>query len=295
MAKYGFGQISIPYGYYDEDKTQPIYVATKELIDLGTPENKPQPFSFANNDYVNMNFFNLCYKFPKLLSNEDVYHLTFKIRRFWNPEWNNDIVNNVKHNQNWNFNLYLGNEDFTGKVLANAVYQKLTVSETIFGVDLEGKGYQDNTYSYLFTPNRADKFEYLIFKLDRDVEDFVYSNEDGGNGRCLQPNETLTPSIMNSYVFDIKLETLTNLFDKITNDGTVIRVGIQAPTGTLFSLGGEQMKIGRRGIYENTEDINLTTLSIVPPTIPNGYLGNTILIDYKITDTPLDWTDDISV
>jgi len=44
------------------------------------------------------------------------------------------------------------------------------------------------------------------------------------------------------------------------------KIGVQGPPSLLMSINGEQIRVGRNGIYEINNGINITSISFVPKT-----------------------------
>lgn len=64
---------------------------------------------------------------------------------------------------------------------------------------------------------------------------------------------------MDITVNENNIYLMTNIIDILTSTyglTELIRIGIQGPTGLMMSINGEQIKIGKTGIYE-LNDINI--------------------------------------
>lgn len=104
------------------------------------------------------------------------------------------------------------------------------------------KGTSNTTFELIFNPNAT--YDSIVFVLRRDALDFKQYNEaDQTNGRFLKIEIKKFERILN--IIDTELKTL---FPKIING--LKKVGIQGPPGLLFALNGEEMHVGRSGIYE---------------------------------------------
>lgn len=80
---------------------------------------------------------------------------------------------------------------------------------------------------------------------------------------------------LNGIIIDknsIQLNSLINIISRLNSryEGLTYlkKIGLQAPSGFLFSMNGEEFYIGKSGIYE-IQDINITNLSFV---IRDSYL-----------------------
>lgn len=84
--------------------------------------------------------------------------------------------------------------------------------------------------------NPADGFDEIIFELQRIAEDYSHRNPDGTHGRKMNIN--------------IKHFTkLNNILDYI-GISSLAKIGVQGPPGLLMSINGEEIRIGKSGIYE---------------------------------------------
>lgn len=117
------------------------------------------------------------------------------------------------------------------------VYQK---------VDSEKKDEYDY-FEFIFSPN--SQYNKLLFVMSRTVTDFYIKN-----GRVMDFDiedvrvikNLLTSNVMSSYYGNVSI---------------LKKIGIQADSGLLFSINGEEMRIGRSGFYELYDD-NIPIISI---------------------------------
>lgn len=96
------------------------------------------------------------------------------------------------------------------------------------------------TFELIFTPNAS--YNQIVFELKRTVSDFSMVNEKGTSGRLMK---------INILQFDRVNNVISNYLAK-TYPGMVSlkKIGIQGPPGLLFCIDGEEIRIGRSGIYE---------------------------------------------
>jgi hypothetical protein len=107
----------------------------------------------------------------------------------------------------------------------------------------------------IFTPN--DVYNTIVFSINRTVEDFM-------------ENKTKKMSIS-----DINLQKIENILPENIN---MEKIGIQAPSGMLFTINGEEIMIGRTGIYElYNKDIPITYLGFVTKKDDNKFF----IVDYQ--------------
>lgn len=112
---------------------------------------------------------------------------------------------------------------------------------------IAGENNNKIAYEFVFTPNST--YNQIVFQLQRkDIDYFV-------------PRKMI--------VDVIKLCRVTNIIDtslKVKHPELVYlkKIGVQGPTGMMFVLNGEEIKIGRTGIYELYSDlIQITFLGFI--------------------------------
>ena len=66
----------------------------------------------------------------------------------------------------------------------------------------------------------------------------------------------------NSLLTKVHLYELTNVIPKLEDVSYIQKLGLQGPPGLMFSMNGEEIHIGKSGIYE-VEGININNLSFV--------------------------------
>jgi len=102
----------------------------------------------------------------------------------------------------------------------------------------------------VFTPNAT--YNLIVFVLARTTEDYnVIENSQYGRIMDITVNEN------NIYLMTNIIDTLASTYG-LTE---LTRIGVQGPTGLMMSINGEQIKIGKTGIYElNDVNIKITYL-----------------------------------
>ena len=118
------------------------------------------------------------------------------------------------------------------------------------------KGTGTVPFELIFNPNAT--YDTIVFVLRRDALDYQqYNEEDGTNGRFLKVTINRFDRVLN--IIDTELKAL---FPKIING--LKKVGIQGPPGLLFVLNGEEMHVGRSGIYElYYDDITIKSIGFI--------------------------------
>ena len=109
-------------------------------------------------------------------------------------------------------------------------------------------------FENILSPNET--YNKIIWELERTSLDYQIVNQDGSYGRMLQLQ------IVN---YSRLIDVLTNLKSSYSNLNYFTKIGIQGPPSLLMCINGEQIRIGKSGIYElNNEDINIISISFVP-------------------------------
>lgn len=111
-------------------------------------------------------------------------------------------------------------------------------------------GTGSTTFDIVFTPNAT--YNLIVFVLARTTEDYnVIENSQYGRIMDITVNEN------NIYLMTNIIDTLASTYG-LTE---LTRIGVQGPTGLMMSINGEQIKIGKTGIYElNDVNIKITYL-----------------------------------
>lgn len=100
------------------------------------------------------------------------------------------------------------------------------------------------SFELIFNPN--SKYNQLIFELQRLALDFYLDNGDGTSGRKMEIN-----ILEFSKIINIVDSYLKGKFSGLTK---LKKIGLQGPPGLMFVLDGEEIRIGRAGVYELYND-----------------------------------------
>ena len=127
--------------------------------------------------------------------------------------------------------------------------QNSTDSQTIEDYTVPA-GTGSTTFDIVFTPNST--YNLIVFVLARTTEDYnIIENSQHGRIMDITVNEN------NIYLMTNIIDTLASTYG-LTE---LIRIGVQGPTGLMMSINGEQIKVGKTGIYElNDVNIKITYL-----------------------------------
>lgn len=116
------------------------------------------------------------------------------------------------------------------------------------------QGIDKTTFELIFTPN--SNYNQIVFELKRLALDFYTNNGDGISGRIMK---------IKILQFDRIINVISSYLAKNYPGMTSLKkIGIQGPPGLLFCIDGEEIRIGRSGIYElYNEDINISHMGFI--------------------------------
>lgn len=116
------------------------------------------------------------------------------------------------------------------------------------------QGVGTTTFELIFTPN--SNYNQIVFELKRLALDFYKDNGDGTSGRVMK---------IKILQFDRVINVISSYLAKnYAGMTTLKKIGIQGPPGLLFCIDGEEIRIGRSGIYElYNEDINISYIGFI--------------------------------
>lgn len=116
------------------------------------------------------------------------------------------------------------------------------------------QGLGTTTFELIFTPN--SNYNQIIFELKRMALDFYTDNGDGTSGRIMN-----IKILQFDRVINVISSYLAKNFPRMTS---LKKIGIQGPPGLLFCIDGEEIRIGRSGIYElYNEDITISYIGFI--------------------------------
>lgn len=114
-------------------------------------------------------------------------------------------------------------------------------------------GTESSVFELIFNPNA--NYNEIIFELSRLAIDFNLDNGDGTSGRIMDIK------ILDFYLINNVINTLSTLYPGLIN---LKKIGLQGPPGLLFTLDGEEIRIGNSGIYElYNEEIVISYLGFI--------------------------------
>ncbi len=126
--------------------------------------------------------------------------------------------------------------------------------QTIKTINVESGKDDYSTFELVISPNDNHSYNQIFFELNRELIDYNTLNSDGTYGRTVK-------------IIIERLDEIYNVIDflnpSIENKGRLKQIGIQGPPGLLMSINGEDIRIGRSGIYEINNKINVTFIGFI--------------------------------
>lgn len=123
------------------------------------------------------------------------------------------------------------------------------------------------SFELIIAPNSA--YNQLIWQMQRDVLDYTTQEIIDGetfNGRA---------AIINVETFSEIVNTIDS-FQMGSQNTTLSKIGIQGPPSLLMCINGEQIRIGKNGIYEISNSIQITFLGFIPKSASEYFI-----VDYQ--------------
>ena len=124
----------------------------------------------------------------------------------------------------------------------------------------------NNFYSIIFNPIEKD-YDTIVLEIIRDNNDFQVT-EEGKIGRILGP----------VLVDENKQEifSFSSIVNLLKDESYIVtELGLQGEPGQLFTIEGEEFRIGKSGVYEmHFENIGINNIGVIPQ-------ENTLILDYK--------------
>lgn len=124
-------------------------------------------------------------------------------------------------------------------------------------------------FEVILSPNAT--YNQVLWELRRTALDYNMLNADGTNGRVMNVVD---------YTYTRLIDVLAALKSTYPGMEYLTKIGIQGPPSLLMCINREQIRIGKTGIYEINNGINITSISFVPKTSTLSSDG----LDYFIMD-----------
>ena len=149
-------------------------------------------------------------------------------------------------------------------------------------------------YETIIAP--GTNYNQIRLVLTRITEDFkIYEDEDKNKGRIIILDTTESKVYQIANLIQKNSNSTNNLF----KSSTLVKFGIQGPSGMLMCINGQGIRIGPSGIYEIKDGYKINFLSILPKTsyqiisdnsgnqYTASYTSDVFVIDYQYDDTVL--------
>lgn len=200
-------------------------------VTLGTPTEFERSSNISGDGTI---FKDIEIQVSGKLLNQNNYYFYFQIKKRLDSQQN--VILKLRKNQSQ---------------LSQASYQ------TIKTVSLDNDNSDYIRFQALISPN-AD-YDYIILELDRVLIDYQkneVSSTSTAKGRILQVGELSLFKIQNlvSGYLNQTYPTLKSL----------TKVGIQGRSGLLMCINGEQIRIGKSGVYEINNGMKISSLGFIP-------------------------------
>ena len=124
-------------------------------------------------------------------------------------------------------------------------------------------------FEVILSPNAT--YDQVLWELRRTTLDYNMLNADDTVGRVIN---------IVDYTYTRLIDVLTTLKSTYAGMEYLTKIGIQGPPSLLMCINREQIRIGKTGIYEINNGINITSISFVPKTSTLSSDG----LDYFIMD-----------
>ena len=128
-----------------------------------------------------------------------------------------------------------------------------------------GRETEYNTYEIVIPPN--NNYNQIKFELQRELEDYNKKNSDGTYGRICK-------------IEVIRLDEIYNVIDYLTtiiNKSALLQIGVQSAPGLLMCINGEEIRVGRSGLYEILNGYKVTFIGFIVEPNDNKYF----MLDYQ--------------
>ena len=122
-----------------------------------------------------------------------------------------------------------------------------------------------SSYEIVISPNNT--YNRILFELQRELEDYNTINEDGTYGR-----------ICNIYIDRLdEVYNVINYLSSLINKSSLLQIGVQSAPGLLMCINGEEIKVGRSGLYEILNGYKISFIGFIVEPDDNKYF----ILDYQ--------------
>ena len=122
-----------------------------------------------------------------------------------------------------------------------------------------------SSYEIVISPNNT--YNRILFELQRELEDYNTINQDGTYGR-----------ICNIYIDRLdEVYNVINHLSSLINKTSLLQIGVQSAPGLLMCINGEEIKVGRSGLYEILNGYKISFIGFIVEPDDNKYF----ILDYQ--------------
>ena len=122
-----------------------------------------------------------------------------------------------------------------------------------------------SSYEIVISPNNT--YNRILFELQRELEDYNIINADGTYGR-----------ICNIYIDRLdEVYNVINYLNPLINKSSLLQIGVQSAPGLLMCINGEEIKVGRSGLYEILNGYKISFIGFIVEPDDNKYF----ILDYQ--------------
>lgn len=122
-----------------------------------------------------------------------------------------------------------------------------------------------SSYEIVISPNNT--YNRILFELQRELEDYNTINENGTYGR-----------ICNIYIDRLdEVYNVINYLNPLINKSSLLQIGVQSAPGLLMCINGEEIKVGRSGLYEILNGYKISFIGFIVEPDDNKYF----ILDYQ--------------
>lgn len=138
--------------------------------------------------------------------------------------------------------------------------------QVLKSIAVEGGRESDySSYEIVISPNNT--YNRILFELQRELEDYNTINEDGTYGR-----------ICNIYIDRLdEVYNVINYLNPLINKSSLLQIGVQSAPGLLMCINGEEIKVGRSGLYEILNGYKISFIGFIVEPDDNKYF----ILDYQ--------------
>lgn len=122
-----------------------------------------------------------------------------------------------------------------------------------------------SSYEIVISPNNT--YNRILFELQRELEDYNTINADDTYGRICNIHIDRLDEVYN----------VINYLSSLINKSSLLQIGVQSAPGLLMCINGEEIKVGRSGLYEILNGYKISFIGFIVEPDDNKYF----ILDYQ--------------